>query len=262
MSEADLTGPAEGHEPSIIVVPDSGTTRIGEDMILEPPRTGRNIIPPGPWVQTLMDSDSFGSAGRPNRPRSALVRDLRLLPSLREPFLRDSRAMTASALFYFLQSKPANVESGLMTVVGAEMPLEEECIHCKMLKGPWARCVVVQGQPGRGLACNNCHQLRRGSRCEHYVAPHPDTAEIPQPQRRQTQTRQDDEASSDRRAWILDFEHMGDRIEVVNRRILGLLDAHEDRDVQGHDIRELRRMVQRLQDAYRDLVRRRAEMDM
>ncbi|CAI7609737.1 unnamed protein product [Penicillium bialowiezense] len=160
------------------------------------------------------------------------------------------------------QAYSTNAESGLMTVVGAEMPLEEECIHCKKPRGPWARCVVVQGQPGRGLACNNCHQLRRGSLCEHYVAPNPGTAEIPQPQRRQTQAPQADEASSDCSAWILDFEHMGDRIEVVNRRILALLDLHEDRDVHGHDIRELRRMAQRLQDAYRDLVRRRAEMDM
>lgn len=69
------------------VVPDLGTTRIGEDMILEPPSTGRNIIPSGLWAQTLMDNGTFGSDRRPNRPRSALVRELRLLPSLRESFL-------------------------------------------------------------------------------------------------------------------------------------------------------------------------------
>lgn len=48
----------------------------------------------------------------------------------------------------------------------------------------------------------------------------------------------------------------------IDASLLALLDLHEDRDVHGHDIRELRRMAQRLQDAYRDLVRRRAEMDM
>lgn len=134
--------------------------------------------------------------------------------------MRQSRDDSFGVIWFFLQTKSTNAESGLMTVVGAEMPLEEECIHCKKPRGPWARCVVVQGQPGRGLACNNCHQLRRGSLCEHCVAPNPGTAEIPQPQRRQTQAPQADEASLDCSAWILDFEHMGDGIEVVNRRIL------------------------------------------
>lgn len=95
--------------------------------------------------------------------------------------------MTANTMRGWLERKATNVESGIMTVVGVEMTLENECIHCQKERDPWARCVVVEGENGKGLACNNCHQLCRGSKCEKYVPPDTGTAE--EPLRRQRQAR-------------------------------------------------------------------------
>lgn len=93
------------------------------------------------------------------------------MPALHELFLRENRAMTGAMLKSFLDAKAANAESGLMTVTGEKMEIQDECDHCQEGRGPWTRCAVVRGPAGEGLACNNCHQLGRVSRCQKYVPP-------------------------------------------------------------------------------------------
>ncbi|KAJ6069229.1 hypothetical protein N7499_011116 [Penicillium canescens] len=93
------------------------------------------------------------------------------MDALREPRLREERAMTAEALAAFLNSNKLNAESAIMTVVGDRMEIDTECVHCQELNGPWMWCTAVRGDAGIGLACNNCHKLGDEEKCEKYLVP-------------------------------------------------------------------------------------------
>lgn len=113
--------------------------------------------------------------------------------------------------------------------------IPDECDHCQEGRGPWARCAVVRGPAGEGLACNNCHQLGRGSRCQKYVPPAGGVPQRTPRQQRVQQALRSDQSSADSQVSTTDTFPFPDAVE-------SLID----------DLRDLHRYAQRVEDAYSD----------
>jgi hypothetical protein len=52
--------------------------------------------------------------------------------------------MTAEKSNSVPRAKAANAESGLMTVSGQKMELEDECDHCQKGRGPWKDLLLLK----------------------------------------------------------------------------------------------------------------------
>lgn len=229
-------------------------TTVGANLFPTAPHRGRNIIRPGYWAQVILAAN-FNSVRRGTYITSTVVRDLRALPLLREPFLRYSRGMTAVTLNDNLHTQSKCVESAIMTVVGKRKEDELECEHCKEQGGPWARCVMLPGDYGQGLGCNNCHQLGRDARCEYYTPPAPGTATRPT-RRRQPVPEQSQGPRFDGNAFSTELQALMVLAQDAQRRAREMEDCQNRGQVRARESRSLRRATDKVVDACRVLQRR------
>ncbi|CAI7670464.1 unnamed protein product [Penicillium bialowiezense] len=241
------------------IAPAPEITRAGVE-ILPAPGAGQHLQVAGPWAQRLMGPIYF-SNGMSDPIAAQTVSDLQALPALNEPFLSASRAMTASSLDAFLKGNESNALSGLITVVGQKMEIENECGYCKDRTGPWARCAVVQGTAGKGLACNNCHRVGRGLLCEKYV--HPGSVPLVRPhrQQRRIQTPSVDQHTMAQQgiqhqsvdAGLEGLELLVNCIDRVLERVIRADDAYANGSLRPTHIQELRLEIKILSDTWRAL---------
>lgn len=162
--------------------------------------------------------------------------------------------MTAAMLNCWLIQKKANFESALITVVGAVTEDEDrECTRCQRGRGVWARCVSIQGADGQGLACNNCHQVGVGARCESYVAPANQTATARTSRQSRGETAVEVEDVEPANEPILDplMDELHHLIRQNCEEAYDLEEDHARRRLRDHDFRNHRRTAARLRDVFR-----------